>query len=141
MVFLNKVGRFVVFLNLNIIGKFFNAEQSLLNVSFELENLRSMFNKMKKETEDKLNLLKNNGFNTFENTRLTNDYKLIMDVSIIKCWNLCVEDLVCNSISFLHGIRKPHFQQNCCFLYSSANPTSTTVDQQFFTSLIRIYPR
>jgi hypothetical protein len=76
-----------------------------------------------------------------ENTRLTGHYQLLMYVSLEECWNKCVSDSRCNSITFLHGNRKPHYQLDCCFLIASAKPCRSRDDEKYFTSFVRVYPR
>ena len=104
--------------------------------------MASSINVMKKEALDRLKNFEDSIRKVpivLESIRLTGHYEYLMLDTIKECWDACLDDSNCNSISFLHGNRKPHYQRSICFMYASANPTFTTTDQQFFTSLIKIF--
>ena len=107
------------------------------------------FNKLSEDQKNKLLSLRNkltllqeqnkiqNG-KVLEYTRLVNHFELNMHTaSIEECWDLCLNNQQCKSISFLHANRKSHYQLNCCFLYSSRNPQTSENEKEDFTSIIR----
>jgi hypothetical protein len=85
--------------------------------------------------------VRNSAYKELAYTRLTGHYQLLMSLSLEECWNKCVSDSRCNSITFLHGNRKPHHQLNCCFLIESANPIRSRDDEIYFTSFVRLDPK
>ena len=129
------------FLNSIFIGKYFDVEQSLLKVTVELENLHSLFMKMKNETKE-LEVQQNNLNNRLQGLETLYAFTVLPKTEIIgaplyastitetinKCWTFCFNDSKCNSAEFYHP-------DKYCRLYTSGNPT--TKNSELYTSIIR----